>query len=49
MEEFYSRRVGYYSMGMRRFSDAHLENNSVTGDYPIRRKMSGNDADVMKR
>lgn len=49
LEDVYFRRVGYHPIGMRRFSEAHVEKNSVIEGYPIRRKMSGGDPDAMKK
>lgn len=43
LEDVYFRRIGYHPMGMRRFSEAHVEKNSVIEGYPIRRKLSGED------
>lgn len=49
LEDVYFRRIGYHPMGMRRFSEAHVEKNSVIEGYPIRRKMSDEDNDGLKR
>lgn len=49
LEDVYFRRIGYHSMGTRRFSDSHVDKNSVFEGYPFKRKMSGEDTDSMKR
>lgn len=49
LEDVYFRRIGYHPMGLRRFSGAHVEKNSVIEGYPIKRKMSGEDTDGLKR
>jgi len=49
LEDIYFRRIGYHPMGLRRFSEAHVEKNSVIEGYPIRRKMSREDTDGLKR
>ena len=49
LEDVCFRRIGYHSMGMRRLSDSHVDKNSVTDSYSIRRKMSGEDTGGIKR
>lgn len=49
LEDIYYRRIGFHSYGMRRFSEARSDKNSVIEGYPIRRKMSGEDTEGMKR
>lgn len=48
LEDVYFRRIGYHPMGLRRFSETHVEKNSVNEGYPIRKKMSGEDSDGKK-
>lgn len=48
LENVYFRRIGYHSMGMRRFSESHNDKNNVM-ENSIRRKMSGEDSDALKR
>lgn len=49
LEDVYLRRIGYHSMGIRRFNESHVYKNSLMESYPTRRKMSGEDSDGLKR
>ena len=48
LEDLYFRRLGYHPIGIRRFSDSHIEKNSLMEGYPIRRKMTGDDTESCK-
>lgn len=49
LEDVYLRRTGSRPLGIRRLSESHSDKNGISDDYPIRRKLSGGDSDVMKR
>ena len=48
MEDIYFRRAGYHPL-MRKFSDSFIDKNRVISVHSIKRKMPGEDKDVIKK